>query len=332
MADLLADLKEGLLPPVNLGLREAGFSATLASPFPRPCLRRYGVYINGRDFDFDRRLVQVRRTLDTIRGVPIEKPYAKTDSSLRGIELSPATIELVQRHLEQFPRPLLFQDGDRPWNRHDFLNAYRGLLRRAQIPYRRFHAIRHICATSLLKAGCYLPAVRKRLGQAKVSTTLDIYAAYLPSDQAPLAMSFERTVRQWLPNALQGSGNDSPMIPPVSKGAGPSTPPQPGKVRKPLKIKGFDGARDWTRTSTRLLPLAPQASASTNSATRARGTPTAQRPRARARHSLPRRGPPSYQPALAGAASSASSIFASSRSKPRSPAWRWTSSWFRSKR
>jgi integrase len=33
---------------------------------------------------------------------------------------------------------------------------------RAQVPYRRFHAIRHTCATSLLKAGCYLSAASKQ--------------------------------------------------------------------------------------------------------------------------------------------------------------------------
>ena len=33
----------------------------------------------------------------------------------------------------------------------------------------------------------------------------------------------------------------------------------------------MDGARDWSRTSTRLPPLGPEPSASTNSATRAMG-------------------------------------------------------------
>jgi hypothetical protein len=40
------------------------------------------------------------------------------------------------------------------------------------------------------------------------------------------------------------------------------------KTKKaPVGLLCFSGAQDWTRTSTRLLPLAPQASASTNSAT-----------------------------------------------------------------
>jgi integrase len=209
------------------------------------------------DFDFDRRLVQIRRTMDTIRGIPIEKPYAKTDSSLRDIELSPATIELVQRHLEQFPRPLLFQDGDRPWNRHDFLNAYRGLLTRAQLPYRRFHAIRHTCATNLLKAGCYLPAVSKRLGHAKVSTTLDIYAAYLPSDQAPLAMSFERSVRQWLPKPLQGSRNDSPMIPRVGKGAASTSGVPDLRKTKTLENQGLRWCARLDSNQHEIAPASP---------------------------------------------------------------------------
>jgi integrase len=175
------------------------------------------------DFDFERHLVQIRRTIDTIKGVVIEKHYAKTDSSLRDIELSPYTIELIKRHLEMFPVPFLFQDGGKPWNRHNFLKAYRAFLKRVGVPYRRFHVLRHTCATNLLKAGCYLPAVSNRLGHAKVSTTLDIYAAYLPSDQAPLAMSFERTVRGWLSKSPNDSQNDSAMIPRRSNSAVPTT-------------------------------------------------------------------------------------------------------------
>ena len=194
------------------------------------------------DFDFDRRIVQVRRTIDTIKGVPIEKPYAKTDSSLRDIELSPTTCELVKQHLEAFPRPLLFQDGDLPWNRHDFIKAYRRFLKRAGVRYRRFHAVRHTCATNLLKAGCYLPAVSKRLGHSKVSTTLDIYAAYIPSDQAPLAMSFERSVRGWLPELLEVFKNDSPMIPRLTKMApaanGARLARKAKTLENPQKIEG----------------------------------------------------------------------------------------------
>jgi hypothetical protein len=118
---------------------------------------------------------------------------------------------MAQRHLATYPRALLFQDGDEPWTRHNLLKQYRRLLARAGVTYRRFHALRHTCATNLLKAGCYLPAVSRRLGHSKVSTTLDIYAAYLPSDQAPLAMSFERMALTWIPKSLQSSVDGYPM-------------------------------------------------------------------------------------------------------------------------
>ena len=46
-----------------------------------------------------------------------------------------------------------------------------------------FHGMRHTCATLLLQAGEPVHVVSKRLGHARVQTTLDTYAHVLPDMQ-----------------------------------------------------------------------------------------------------------------------------------------------------
>ena len=67
------------------------------------------------------------------------------------------------------------------------------ISRGAQIGHRagvkaiKFHGLRHTCATLLLQAGQPIHVVSKRLGHAKVSMTLEVYAHVLPDMQADAA-------------------------------------------------------------------------------------------------------------------------------------------------
>jgi integrase len=45
----------------------------------------------------------------------------------------------------------------------------------------RLHDLRHFVATQMLAAGIALPVVSARLGHARVSTTLNVYAASMPA-------------------------------------------------------------------------------------------------------------------------------------------------------
>ena len=49
------------------------------------------------------------------------------------------------------------------------------------------HVLRHTCATLLLQAGQPIHVVSERLGHAKVSMTLEVYAHVLPDMQADAA-------------------------------------------------------------------------------------------------------------------------------------------------
>lgn len=53
-------------------------------------------------------------------------------------------------------------------------------LGRAGLPDRRFHDLRHTCATLLLKQGVHVKFVQELLGHSDVSLTLNVYSHVLP--------------------------------------------------------------------------------------------------------------------------------------------------------
>lgn len=70
-----------------------------------------------------------------------------------------------------------------PINPNNIARAYEAIIRRAGVRRIRFHDLRHTHATWLLQSGQPVKVVSERLGHAKVSITLDTYAAVLPDMQ-----------------------------------------------------------------------------------------------------------------------------------------------------
>lgn len=75
-------------------------------------------------------------------------------------------------------------DGARPMRPERATNVFRTLRAQAGLPTARLHDLRHFVATQLIASGHDIRTVSGRLGHAKTSTTLDIYAAFLqPRDR-----------------------------------------------------------------------------------------------------------------------------------------------------
>ena len=75
-------------------------------------------------------------------------------------------------------------DGE-PINAHNLLKRVRApALRRPGLPDRKFHALRHSCASLSLAAGESVPYVAKQLGHASIRMTLDVCSQFAPSGQA----------------------------------------------------------------------------------------------------------------------------------------------------
>ena len=69
-----------------------------------------------------------------------------------------------------------------PHDVQNIVNRYfKPLLKRAELPYIRWHDLRHTDATLLLARGTHPTYVQKSLGHASVQLTLDRYSHWMPS-------------------------------------------------------------------------------------------------------------------------------------------------------
>lgn len=73
-------------------------------------------------------------------------------------------------------------DGTQPWRPFHWTSAWRYLRARTGIhPNVRLHDLRHFTATRLLDAGVPVKTVSGRLGHARPSTALNVYAHFIPA-------------------------------------------------------------------------------------------------------------------------------------------------------
>ena len=72
-------------------------------------------------------------------------------------------------------------DVTRPWAPNWVTKRFAVALDHAGVAHFRFYDLRHFVATQMLGAGVALPVVSARLGHARVSTTLNVYAASMPA-------------------------------------------------------------------------------------------------------------------------------------------------------
>ena len=72
-------------------------------------------------------------------------------------------------------------NASKPWNPNWVTKRFAVALEAAGVEHFRFHDLRHFVATQMLAAGIGLPVLAARLGHARVSTTLNVYAASMPA-------------------------------------------------------------------------------------------------------------------------------------------------------
>ena len=149
------------------------------------------------DVDFERKKVQVRRTISRIphQGFQVAEP--KTQKSQRNIHLTNLALESLLRHRVRQSEARL--SAGPLWNEQGwiFCNAvgnpievtnmiklsFRPLLVKAGVPQITFHCLRHSTASLLLSLGIHPEIVQELLGHSQITLTLDTYSHVLPSLQ-----------------------------------------------------------------------------------------------------------------------------------------------------
>lgn len=153
------------------------------------------------DVNLERARLTTTMTLQHYPGEKATREEVKTSHSERVIALPNSVVVALQAHRERqdeerarlgeawsdmdlvFPntigRPIDARSFQRRW--------WIKLVRKAGLPYIRFHDLRHTAATILLARGMPIKAVSEMLGHSSASITLNLYGHVLPHMQQQLA-------------------------------------------------------------------------------------------------------------------------------------------------
>ena len=173
------------------------------------------------DLDVDDATLHIGRAIVIVADNPVEMP-TKT-RRFRHIALDPVTVAELDIHHQRLqrtaadaqvlldPNGFVFSTdpaGRRPWRPDSTTRAFRRLARQAGLDTVRLHDLRHYVATRLLTAGVDVRTVAGRLGHAHPSTTLNVYAAFLPDA--------DRHAAHLMGNLLTTHRDVDPAIPPAN--------------------------------------------------------------------------------------------------------------------
>jgi integrase len=159
------------------------------------------------DLDLERGSITVRHTLARIDGKRV-LAEPKTEQSHRTIPLPSLVLASLRAHAvtqtEDRERA-----GDRwqasgfvfttktggPLDAKNVTHRFQALVKRAGLPHRRFHDLRHACASLLLAQGLNLKDVSETLGHSRIAVTVDLYGHMYDERRREIADRMDQILR-----------------------------------------------------------------------------------------------------------------------------------------
>lgn len=160
------------------------------------------------DIDLDSEELKVERSIRQLNIINANetKEYKtiiqtpKSKSSIRVVSIPSNLIPVLKEHekkqkLEKVKAGPSYIESDfvfttelgKNIDARNLLRSYKRLLKRANVPYRKFHALRHTYATKLFEANVPLKTVQTLLGHSDISITANIYTHVMPKEKIQAA-------------------------------------------------------------------------------------------------------------------------------------------------
>ena len=147
------------------------------------CRRGEALALTYGDFDVDRRVVQITKTVEWSGNVPQIKYHPKTDAGIREIPIPEILLEKIFDGTKHKSTELVFK------NQNGTLISNSGVTRMWNAYLKETgltitpHQLRHAYATILYDAGVDVKAAQTFLGHADIKTTMDIYTELSEANQ-----------------------------------------------------------------------------------------------------------------------------------------------------
>ena len=130
------------------------------------------------DFDEQNCKLKIRRSVGRIKNGVLPIGETKTETGMREILLPPSTIELLAKRKENAVGDWIFSNfyhSEEPMNPQSAYTHLKVLLKKAELPWIRFHDLRHTFATHAIAGGVDAKTLSGILGHTNASFTLDTY-------------------------------------------------------------------------------------------------------------------------------------------------------------
>ena len=145
-----------------------------------------------QDIDWDKNQIHIIRSRVAVDGKSVVK-QPKTESGTRTVDVPEILMKKLKAHkikcMEQkirVGRRLLEEDfiivhpDGKPIYPEYVSQMFTKLQKCANLPKCRFHDLRHLCASIMVKQGVEVKVAQERLGHKDITTTMNIYAHVLP--------------------------------------------------------------------------------------------------------------------------------------------------------
>lgn len=133
-----------------------------------------------KDIDFDTRILHISKTVQRIRVYGEESKTAvkvtapKSATSMRDIPLPEFLISMLAAYRSD-GNAYIASGSKELIEPRSFTNRYKSLLKKAGVPSRKFHCLRHSFSTSALQQGFDVKTLSEILGHANANITMRVY-------------------------------------------------------------------------------------------------------------------------------------------------------------